>query len=353
MKKMVSLLVMFVLLFSMGTMFTAFAEDGIRIVVNGEEISFDAKPFIEEGRTMVPMRAIFEAMGAEVSWDAENYTATATKGNHTISFSIDSTWIFDAGFVAVNNCEVAPKIVEDRTFVPLRAIGETLDCNVAWDEATRTVYVDEKTSPMEVVYQTEQIVLDTDHEVAKIAVSYTYPVVVDGKDFMTAENVALLNQKIAQQRSELVDVHAYANTFAREFPVIIEHQSYGYPTIELDFTTRLYTSEKYGTVSILTGVNMPWTGGWMDGVTLDKDTMLRKELHECFADKEPEELYNEIYSDFLSYDEYVRYGKESLAAVPGVVPFVISDNDLRVYMSNIELTGVGRVNGYFTAILEY
>ena len=353
MKKMVSLLVMFVLLFSMGTMFTAFAEDGIRIVVNGEEISFDAKPFIEEGRTMVPMRAIFEALDAEVSWNAENYTATATKGDNTISFTIDSNMILDGSFVAVNNCEVAPKIVEDRTFVPLRAIGETLDCNVAWDETTRTVYVDEKTSPMEVVYQTEQIVLDTDHEVAKIVVNYTYPVVVDGKDFMTAENVALLNQKIAQQRNETFDVQGYTDGFTESFGVIIQEELYGYPNIALDVTTRIYTSEQYNTVSVVTCADVPWLGGWMDGVTLDKDTMLRKELHECFADKEPEELYTEIYNDFLSYDEYVRHGKESLAAVPGVVPFAISDNDLRVYMSNHDLIGVGRVTGYFTAILEY
>lgn len=353
MKKIVSLLVMFVLLFNVGAMFTAFAEDEIRIVVNGEEISFDAKPFIEEGRTMVPMRAIFEALGAEVSWDAENYTATATKDNNTISFSIDSNWILDGSFVAVNDCDVAPKIVENRTFVPLRAIGETLDCNVAWDEETRTVYVDEKTSPMEVVYKTEQMVLDTDHEVAKIVVNYTYPVVVDGKDFMTAENVALLNQKIAGQRSETFDVQGYADGFTESFWVIIQEELYGYPNIALDVTTRIYTSEQYNTVSVVTCADVPWLGGRMKSETVDKDTFMRKELHECFADKDPEELYTEIYQDFLSYDEYVRYGKESLAQVPGVVPFAVSDNDLRVYMSNVALTGVGLAVSFFTAILEY
>ena len=62
----------------------------IKIYLNNEELKFDITPITEKDRTLVPMRAIFEALGAEVEWENETRTATATKNGITVSVTIDS-----------------------------------------------------------------------------------------------------------------------------------------------------------------------------------------------------------------------------------------------------------------------
>ena len=66
------------------------AEPPIRIVVGGEPLETDVNPMIVEGRTMLPVRAVFEAIGANVSWDGDTRTVTAQKGDTTVTLQIDS-----------------------------------------------------------------------------------------------------------------------------------------------------------------------------------------------------------------------------------------------------------------------
>lgn len=116
----------------------AAAASKITITLNGEEIECE-NSFIENGKTLVPMRAIFNALGAEVEWIGETRTVRATKNGKTISLDIGSTILYvDGAKVAL---EVPAKIVNDRTFVPVRAISESFDCDVDWDGNTRTVLI--------------------------------------------------------------------------------------------------------------------------------------------------------------------------------------------------------------------
>ena len=64
--------------------------DEIKVYINNNEINLDMYPFIEDDRTMVPMRGIFEALDADVDWDENNQTVIATKNNITISVTINS-----------------------------------------------------------------------------------------------------------------------------------------------------------------------------------------------------------------------------------------------------------------------
>ena len=64
--------------------------DEIKVYINNNEINLDMYPFIEDNRTMVPMRGIFEALDADVDWDENNQTVIATKNNITISVTINS-----------------------------------------------------------------------------------------------------------------------------------------------------------------------------------------------------------------------------------------------------------------------
>ena len=109
------------------------------VYLNGEQMTFDAEPFIENDRTLVPMRAIFEACGAAVAWDQDKLTVLGTKsapeegGTPTvIALQIDNTTAY------VDNepveLEVPAKVVSDRTFVPLRFIADSLGADVNWDQ---------------------------------------------------------------------------------------------------------------------------------------------------------------------------------------------------------------------------
>ena len=109
----------------------------IPVLLNGEKIVFDTSPIIEDGRTLVPMRAIFEAMGAKVDWDAASSAATATLGKNSVT-------VFVGNPTAVVNGEevlldVPAKIVKNRTLVPLRFVCENLGLSVDWEDTVKTV----------------------------------------------------------------------------------------------------------------------------------------------------------------------------------------------------------------------
>lgn len=113
------------------------ANDDITVFVNGNKLEFDVPPMIVDGRTLVPFRAILEALGAEVEYDAE-YQAIygATLGKRL-------TMLIGYNVVNINSCiiniEIPPQIVNDRTLVPLRVVSECLGADVSWDAYNRRI----------------------------------------------------------------------------------------------------------------------------------------------------------------------------------------------------------------------
>lgn len=114
----------------------AYAENSVTI--NGDKLSFDVPPVIENGRTLVPVRVIFEALGAEVTYNAASKTVAALKGDTVIILKI-------GGGANVNgkniDLDVPAKIVDGRTLVPLRFISESLGATVNYDPATQSVKI--------------------------------------------------------------------------------------------------------------------------------------------------------------------------------------------------------------------
>ena len=123
-----------------GTEEDPYVIDSISVYVNGTELTLDVPPMLENDRTLVPMRAIFEALGAEVSWDEESRTIVAVRGDTTVFMQVDD-W-----YMSVNDEWIAldapPRIVNDRTLIPLRAVAEALGAQVGWDEEMQTVTVE-------------------------------------------------------------------------------------------------------------------------------------------------------------------------------------------------------------------
>lgn len=117
---------------------TALAKD-ITVLLDGRQLCFDQNPIIENDRTLVPMRKIFEELGAEVIWSEEDATVTATKDNMTMKLKINSQWMLLNGERIY--LDAAPIIVNDRTLVPLRAISEAFGANVEWNADAKTVCI--------------------------------------------------------------------------------------------------------------------------------------------------------------------------------------------------------------------
>lgn len=119
---------------------SASGSEGAPVVfLDNKQLSFDVPPIIENDRTLVPLRAIFEAMGASVDWDDASRTVTSQKGTTTVVLAIGSTSPTING--VVNKLDVPAKIVGDRTLAPLRFVGEAFLGTVDWNGTTRTINI--------------------------------------------------------------------------------------------------------------------------------------------------------------------------------------------------------------------
>ena len=117
--------------------FSVTAEENITVKLNGQTLSFDVQPQIINDRTMVPLRTIFEALGANVDWNESNRSITATKDDTTIKLAVDNNIMYVNDETVTLDSPAC--IVDGRTLVPLRAISEALDVSVSWYGDTRTV----------------------------------------------------------------------------------------------------------------------------------------------------------------------------------------------------------------------
>ena len=110
------------------------------VFCNSEQVEFDVQPIEENGRLLVPVRAIFEELGAEVTYDDGDGVITATNDERTVVMQIDNPEMGNG--TEVFTLEVAPKLVNDRTLVPLRAVAEAFDCKVEWIEGLNRAVID-------------------------------------------------------------------------------------------------------------------------------------------------------------------------------------------------------------------
>ena len=137
----IAIIVVFVGIFASGLMAAGSYTTGqdIKVNINNSTLRLDDPPVIQDGRTLVPMRAFFEAMGADVSWDSASRTAIGIKGGIEVRIPIDSI------HPTVNQqrvtIDVPARIIEGRTYIPLRFVGEALGDEVGWDEDTRTITI--------------------------------------------------------------------------------------------------------------------------------------------------------------------------------------------------------------------
>jgi len=125
--------------------FICLALDNPLININGEirlleERNYFFIPLLENDRTLIPLRVIFEALGADVLWDEETQTVTATKDGTIVTLSIGKYEM--TVNENINRMDVPARLCDDRTFMPLRAVSEAFGANVNFDEETKLITID-------------------------------------------------------------------------------------------------------------------------------------------------------------------------------------------------------------------
>lgn len=111
----------------------------INVVIDGEIMNFEQPPVMKNGSTLVPMRAIFERLGASLKYDAKTKMVTATKDAIKIELTLGSKAAKKNG--AAMTLDVPGQLVGSHTMVPIRFISESLGATVKWDAAAQTVYI--------------------------------------------------------------------------------------------------------------------------------------------------------------------------------------------------------------------
>lgn len=118
------------------------AEGNITVFSNGNEVA--DKGIIIDGRTMIPVRGVFEYMGYTVDWDGETKTATLTSSDKATVITLTG----GKTDFTVNDKTITPdvpqQIVDGRFMLPLRAVGEAVDAKVGWNSDTKTATINQK-----------------------------------------------------------------------------------------------------------------------------------------------------------------------------------------------------------------
>ena len=118
----------------------AHASDNIHIIVDGVRLTFDGQqPVILNGRTLVPIRGVFEQLGFDVSWNAEAHQAILARTGYIIIITIGSDVFTTNG--ERHLLDVTAQIISNSTMLPIRAVLESVGYELNWDSGTRTANI--------------------------------------------------------------------------------------------------------------------------------------------------------------------------------------------------------------------
>ncbi len=141
MKKIILALAFVLTVFALNAVY---AESEISLYIDNQKINCDVPPALVNDRTLVPVRAVFDAFGAKVSWNNDLKQVTI-EGDKKIVFTVGSnTATVDSKRVFM---DTSPVIINDRCLVPIRFISETLGHSVSWNQNTKSVYITKNQNP--------------------------------------------------------------------------------------------------------------------------------------------------------------------------------------------------------------
>ena len=321
--------------------FNAENADRIRVYYNNDLISFDVEPVVENNRTLVPLRAIFEAMGCAVYYNEENgkQIVSAHRADDNLSLTLgENEMLFNGNSIKL---DVPAKATEGRTLVPLRAILEAFECDVEWNQDAKTINIYAPASAYDVNSQKFTETITDDEGNVLIEVVAYYPVIENPSnipcfDTINSDYKWELDKFIEEARAKKEDALNLRKEMGDGFtPFVFEltyEQTYsvwGY----LSFTnhkyinvggvhpTRIMESRTYG-------INSERELSVSELIMEDSlDTSLVKFTTNLFVDK-LKEIAPES-ADVYTYDYVKQYG--------GYMQFYLTGNSMVLYFNQGDL----------------
>ncbi|MEX2462573.1 MAG: stalk domain-containing protein [Paenibacillaceae bacterium] len=194
----------------------AYANEEIQVYVDDTQIKFDASPMIRDGRLLVPFRPFAEALGASVSWDSTHQKVTVRRDDTLIELTVGSKSARMNEEVIL--LETVPTISNNRVFIPLRFVGDSLEAIVSWDEQSRTVTVSQKllySDEDEILSVVNQLFTEKDpEEYLKLFTDYLIIDQFEGEEALesnfgnfTESNVKLIETVLYELRDSFAEVY--------------------------------------------------------------------------------------------------------------------------------------------------
>lgn len=137
------------------------AGENISVYINGQQIDFDTPPIVQNGRTLVPMRKIFEKLGFTVEWNENAKSITGKKDTTEIIMDIGSTNAYTNDILF--KLDTPPVVINSRAYVPLRFIAEGAGADVKWDTSSKSVLINTNKNNKTVSVSDSVVMITTNH----------------------------------------------------------------------------------------------------------------------------------------------------------------------------------------------
>ncbi|KRF03381.1 hypothetical protein ASG89_23360 [Paenibacillus sp. Soil766] len=182
----------------------------MKVKFNGNLMNFENEqlPIFKNGVTLIPLRVIFEALGAEIEWNQDSYSVTATKDNTTIKLSVGDTNAIVNG--AVVKLELPSEIINNKTMIPLRFVSEALGAKVDWINYSRTVLIYNELLPQTFAYVN---IGQFEHNIEN-ELGYNYKEIISAKSHLPVwryDDKVNSNYSISEKTNVTVDFQGLMN----------------------------------------------------------------------------------------------------------------------------------------------
>lgn len=215
-------LIVFVMAIFLGSIMSVFTfADEISIHIMGQELKTEDSPQIIDGRTMVPVRAIFEGIGAEVTWDSNTKTIKGTRENDTVEMVINSDVINING--EETTMDASPKIIYGRTYAPARYVAESFGFEVEWDSVNKIVNITSDDIPATYMDFEKEEITETATEATTEAVTEVitqeyeqYSAVYKGNDLYANKDIPAGNYVVIPDENKVayINIYEYGDTMS-------------------------------------------------------------------------------------------------------------------------------------------
>lgn len=140
------LTVILAVLCCLSAVYSVAAGDEIHVVVDRQAVAFSREPVMIDNRMLVPIRTVAEAMACQVGWDAQSQSVIISneKARLRLRIDYDLMWVDRGAGEASVQLDIAPILIEDTTYLPLRKVVEALDGSVVWDSTCNTIFISSK-----------------------------------------------------------------------------------------------------------------------------------------------------------------------------------------------------------------